>query len=95
MLPKGFIQSATNPLPPSTCNITNPNINPITIPIKIFQCNASFFIVSVINILVSYWEQVKNLFLLLDDYYVLSFNYSRFFQYSAIEFFFKDSFIYK
>ena len=40
----GFIQSATNPFPPSTCNIIKPKTIPSIIPIKIFQCNASFFI---------------------------------------------------
>ena len=44
ILPKGAIQSPTNPLPPSTLFIKKPKMIPKTIPIIIFQCNASFFI---------------------------------------------------
>ena len=44
IVPKGLIQSVTKPLPPSTVFIIKPKMIPKIIPIKIFQCNASFFI---------------------------------------------------
>ena len=44
IVPKGLIQSVTNPFPPATEFITNPKAIPSTIPIKIFQCSATFFI---------------------------------------------------
>ncbi len=44
MVPNGLIQSVTKPLPPSIVFIIKPKMIPNTIPIKIFQCNASFFI---------------------------------------------------
>ncbi len=44
MVPKGEIQSVTKPFPPSTVFIIKPKMIPRTIPIIIFQCNASFFI---------------------------------------------------
>lgn len=43
MVPKGLIQLATNVAPPSSVVIPNPKRIPTIIPIKIFQCNASFF----------------------------------------------------
>jgi hypothetical protein len=37
IVPKGFIQSVTNPFPASNCNMKVPKIAPSSIPIKIFQ----------------------------------------------------------
>ena len=44
ILPKGLIQFKTKSPPPSTIVITSPKRIPKIIPIKIFQCNANFFI---------------------------------------------------
>ena len=45
MVPKGLIQSAMICGPDSKVVNPNPNAIPIAIPIKIFQCSASFFII--------------------------------------------------
>ena len=44
IVPKGLIQSVTKPFPPAMEFIKNPKTIPRTIPIKIFQCSANFFI---------------------------------------------------
>ena len=44
MVPNGLIQSVTNYLPPSMVFIIKPKTIPRIIPIKIFQCSATFFI---------------------------------------------------
>ena len=44
IVPKGFIQSTITCFPKLNCVITIPNNTPKDIPIKICQCNASFFI---------------------------------------------------
>ncbi len=46
ILPNGFIQSCTNSLPPSNWVINTPTKTPITIPKRICQCNAIFFIIN-------------------------------------------------
>ena len=49
ILPKGLIQSIANDLPKGNWINTMATKTPIAIPSKIFQCNANFFIQSVID----------------------------------------------
>ena len=43
IVPSGLIQLLTNKSPPLIFSIKTPNKTPDTIPIKIFQCKAIFF----------------------------------------------------